>query len=49
MFYDVLFGKFRAALGGKVKVMFTGSAPLSDDVKKFFKTVIGCPLMEVYG
>jgi long-subunit acyl-CoA synthetase (AMP-forming) len=29
--------------------MFTGSAPLSDKVKEFFKAVIGCPLLEVYG
>ena len=29
--------------------MFTGSAPISDTVKKFFKTVIGCPLIEAYG
>ena len=39
----------KAVLGGNVKVMFTGSAPISDDIKQFFKVVIGAPLIECYG
>jgi long-subunit acyl-CoA synthetase (AMP-forming) len=29
--------------------MITGAAPISDEVKKFFKIVIGAPLIEAYG
>lgn len=47
--YDVLYKKMKAALGGEVKFMLTGAAPISDEVKKFFKSVISCPLIELYG
>jgi len=29
--------------------MITGAAPLSDEVKDFFKIAMGCPMMEAYG
>ena len=32
-FYDLLFKKFRAVLGGKVRIMVTGAAPINDDIK----------------
>ena len=48
-FYDKIFKKFRNALGGRVRLMITGAAPISDEVKKFFKIVIGAPLIEAYG
>ena len=49
MFYDKLFKKMRAVLGGQVRIMITGSAPISDGVKEFFKIVIGAPMCEAYG
>ena len=36
-------------MGGKVRLMITGAAPISDEVKKFFKIVIGAPMIEAYG
>lgn len=35
--YDILFKKFRAVLGGKVKHMVTGSAPISGEVFDFIR------------
>lgn len=48
-FYDAIMKKFKMALGGRVKLMTTGSAPISNEVKNFFKIVIGCPMIEAYG
>lgn len=49
-FYDALvFKKLRLALGGRVRVMITGAAPISDEVKDFFKVAMGCPMIEAYG
>ena len=48
--YDPLFfNKTKAALGGRVRLMISGSAPLLPEVHKFMKVVIGCPLLEGYG
>ena len=44
-----MFKKMREAFGGRVRVMLTGSAPISNEVKKFFKIVIATPLCEGYG
>lgn len=49
-FYDSLvFKKMRATLGGRVKFMLSGSAPLSIPVKKFLKICFSCPFLEGYG
>lgn len=48
--YDMLvFKKMKAALGGRVKYMLTGSAPISDEVRKFMKIAMCCPFSEGYG
>lgn len=48
--YDPLFfNKTKAALGGRVRLMISGSAPLLPEVHKFMKVVIGAPLIEGYG
>lgn len=48
--YDTLvFGKVKDKLGGRVRVMVTGSAPLSDTVMNFLRCVFGVPVMEGYG
>ena len=48
--YDPLFfNKTKAALGGRVRLMISGSAPLLPEVHKFMKVVIAAPLLEGYG
>ena len=48
--YDPLFfNKTKAALGGNVRLMISGSAPLLPEVHKFMKVVIAAPLLEGYG
>ena len=48
--YDrVFFNKTKAALGGRVRLMVSGSAPLLPDVHKFLKVVLSAPLLEAYG
>ena len=41
--------KVQALLGGRLKVMISGSAPLSADTQKFIQTVFNCPLRQGYG
>ena len=48
--YDkLLFNKMKAVLGGRVRVMMSGSAPISADVINFLKVAFCCPIMEGYG
>lgn len=50
MVYDKLvFDKFKDALGGNVRMMITGSAPISKDVINFLKVAFCCPFYEGYG
>ncbi|CAK4776662.1 unnamed protein product, partial [Aphanomyces euteiches] len=48
--WDALVSKrIRAILGGRVQVLYSGSAPLSANVKEFFKIAFSCRLEEGYG
>eukprot|EP00331_Platyophrya_macrostoma_P034535 CAMPEP_0176461624 /NCGR_PEP_ID=MMETSP0127-20121128/34775_1 /TAXON_ID=938130 /ORGANISM="Platyophrya macrostoma, Strain WH" /LENGTH=678 /DNA_ID=CAMNT_0017853371 /DNA_START=23 /DNA_END=2059 /DNA_ORIENTATION=+ len=48
--YDrLVFKKTREAMGGRVRFMLTGSAPISSDVMDFLKVAICCPIFEGYG
>ena len=48
--YDkVIFSAFKAFLGGNVRIMITGSAPISSDVLDFLKVCFCCPIAEGYG
>jgi long-chain acyl-CoA synthetase len=50
--YDKLvFRKVRAAFGGRLKFLSSGSAPISPEVLKFFKVAFGrnCMFVEGYG
>jgi len=48
--YDrLVFNKFRAAVGGKVRFCLSGSAPISKDVINFLKVALCCPIYEGYG
>lgn len=49
-FYDkIIFSKTKAFLGGNVKFMLTGSAPISPEVMKYMKIVMCCPFVMGYG
>jgi long-chain acyl-CoA synthetase len=49
-FYDnVVFSKVKAMLGGQVKLMVTGSAPISGEVLDFLKICFCCDICEGYG
>jgi long-chain acyl-CoA synthetase len=39
----------KALLGGKVKAMVSGSAPIEQNVLQFLKVVFCCPIVEAYG
>jgi len=47
--YDKIFKAARALLGGNVKKMVTGSAPISADVLKFIQIVFSATMQEGYG
>jgi len=45
----IVFKKTKAILGGNVRLMVTGSAPISGEVLDFLKIAFCCPLIEGYG
>jgi long-chain acyl-CoA synthetase len=48
--YDTLvFEKMRQAMGGRVRFMLTGSAPIEPRVQDFLRIALGVPLVEGYG
>jgi long-chain acyl-CoA synthetase len=48
--YDFLiFNKFKAVLGGRMRMMVTGSAPISKEVLEFLKIAFCCQIHEGYG
>ncbi len=48
--YDpIFFNKTKQALGGRVRLMVSGSAPLLPEAQKFLKVVMCAPLLEGYG
>jgi len=50
MLYDLLvFRNVQAALGGRVRVMCTGSAALAPSIQEFIKACFNCPIVEGYG
>ncbi|KAI5478889.1 long-chain acyl-CoA synthetase [Pseudohyphozyma bogoriensis] len=47
--YDVLLRKVRAALGGNVVLIGSGSAPIAPEVLDFLKVAFSCEVTEGYG
>ncbi|XP_063732625.1 long-chain-fatty-acid--CoA ligase 1-like isoform X2 [Eleginops maclovinus] len=45
----LIFGKVQASLGGRVRLMLTGAAPISPTVLTFLRAAIGCQFYEGYG
>jgi long-subunit acyl-CoA synthetase (AMP-forming) len=45
----LVFRKIQALIGGRVKVMVSGSAPLSLDTQRFVQTAFNCPVRQGYG
>lgn len=45
----LVFKKFRALVGGRVKVMVTGSAAISEEILKFLRVAFSCAIIEGYG
>ena len=49
-FYDTLvFRKTKNVLGGRVRYLITGSAPIHKDVMNFLKVCFSAPIIEGYG
>ena len=49
-FYDkVVFSKVKEGFGGRVRMMGSGSAPLSPETHEFMMAIMACPLIEGYG
>lgn len=49
LFNRVLFKKVRAILGGRVRIMLSGGAPLSEATQKFMNICFCCPVGQGYG
>jgi long-chain acyl-CoA synthetase len=48
--YDrMVFKRTKALLGGRVRMLVTGSAPISPDILEFLKICFCAPILEGYG
>ncbi|XP_022068492.1 long-chain-fatty-acid--CoA ligase 1-like [Acanthochromis polyacanthus] len=45
----LIFNKVQASLGGRVRLMLTGAAPISPTVLTFLRAAVGCQFYEGYG
>ncbi|XP_007939744.1 long-chain-fatty-acid--CoA ligase 5 [Orycteropus afer afer] len=45
----LIFAKIQESLGGKVRIMVTGAAPISSPILTFLRAAMGCPVFEAYG
>ncbi|KAJ8383443.1 hypothetical protein AAFF_G00220390 [Aldrovandia affinis] len=49
MWDKLIFNKVQASLGGRVRLMITGAAPVSPTVLTFLRAALGCQFYEGYG
>ena len=49
VFDSVVFSKVRARLGGRIRIIITGSAPIAPNVLSFLRCAFCCPVVEAYG
>ncbi|XP_028517196.1 long-chain-fatty-acid--CoA ligase 4 [Exaiptasia diaphana] len=49
LFLQFIFGKIRNLLGGRVRQMLSGGAPLSADTQSFMNVCFCCPVVQGYG
>uniref|UniRef100_A0A8C9T720 Long-chain-fatty-acid--CoA ligase n=1 Tax=Scleropages formosus TaxID=113540 RepID=A0A8C9T720_SCLFO len=49
MWDRLIFSKVQASLGGRVRLMITGAAPVSPTVLTFLRAALGCQFYEGYG
>jgi long-chain acyl-CoA synthetase len=48
--YDkLIFNKIKTLMGGNLRYMLTGSAPLAAEVSEFLQVAFCCPMLEGYG
>lgn len=45
----LIFAKIQASLGGRVRFMVTGAAPIASPILTFLRAAMGCPVFEAYG
>jgi len=45
----LIFKKIRKLLGGNIRLVITGSAPISPDILQWYRAVLGCFVIEGYG
>ncbi|NXL47997.1 ACSL5 ligase, partial [Podilymbus podiceps] len=45
----LIFKKVQETMGGRVRIMVTGAAPISPSVLKFLRAALGCQIFEAYG
>ncbi|KAM4623404.1 long-chain-fatty-acid--CoA ligase 5 [Polymixia lowei] len=45
----LIFHKVQESLGGRVRIMVTGAAPISPSVLNFLRASLGCQIFEAYG
>ena len=43
----IIFKNVRALVGGRLRVIFSGGAPLSPESHQFLRACLGCPLLQV--
>lgn len=48
-FDNLVFKRVREGMGGRVRLMVTGSAPLAENVLTFVRAAMGCVVVEGYG
>lgn len=45
----IVFRKIQSTFGGRLRLVLTGSAPISHSVLSFFRCALGCIVLEAYG